>query len=332
MARRRDQFGPFPVPPDSFFGMGDNRDNSLDCRYWGAIPRGNIFGRPVGALLVLRGGAELAHLEGPDRQDPPARWTSRSTSSRGRDGTGCSRWCANAADGAAGRRRGRPLPRAGAIRSWRAVIFALFARTFLFQAFAVPSPSMEKNVLAGDRLLVNKFVYAPLDGAARRASCRPRPCGGATSSSSASRRTPRATSSSASSGFPARPSRSATSAVFVDGRPLREPYVFHADDRVWPDDPDVPEERRRRDQLAPMRVPDGAYFVMGDNRDDSSDSRAGGRSRERTSWAARSSSTGRSPPARARRAAALRRRSATSSRARGGTGRFFRCDSRADTG
>jgi signal peptidase I len=47
MARRRDQFGPFAVAANSFFGMGDNRDNSLDSRYWGAIPRANIFGRPV---------------------------------------------------------------------------------------------------------------------------------------------------------------------------------------------------------------------------------------------------------------------------------------------
>ena len=42
-----------------------------------------------------------------------------------------------------------------------AVIFALFARTFLVQAFVVPSPSMEKTLLIGDHLLVNKFGNAP---------------------------------------------------------------------------------------------------------------------------------------------------------------------------
>jgi signal peptidase I len=42
-----------------------------------------------------------------------------------------------------------------------AVIFALFARTFLVQAFVVPSPSMEDTLLIGDHLLVNKFGNAP---------------------------------------------------------------------------------------------------------------------------------------------------------------------------
>jgi signal peptidase I len=35
------------IPPDSFFGMGDNRDVSYDSRYWGFIPRENIIGRPL---------------------------------------------------------------------------------------------------------------------------------------------------------------------------------------------------------------------------------------------------------------------------------------------
>jgi signal peptidase I len=41
----RDEFGPFQVPPRDYFGMGDNRDNSLDSRFWGPIPRENVFGR-----------------------------------------------------------------------------------------------------------------------------------------------------------------------------------------------------------------------------------------------------------------------------------------------
>ena len=81
------------------------------------------------------------------------------------------------------RRLGRLRERAEPVLA--AVVFALFARTFLFQAFVVPSPSMEKNVLTGDRLLVNKFVLRHAARPARRRSFPSARCGAATSSSSA---------------------------------------------------------------------------------------------------------------------------------------------------
>jgi len=55
--------GEIVVPPDNFFAMGDNRDNSLDSRYWGFVPRENIIGKPV--LIYWSYDATTDALAGP---------------------------------------------------------------------------------------------------------------------------------------------------------------------------------------------------------------------------------------------------------------------------
>jgi len=43
----RDNFGPYVVPPDKYFMMGDNRDNSHDSRWWGPVPEENVLGEAM---------------------------------------------------------------------------------------------------------------------------------------------------------------------------------------------------------------------------------------------------------------------------------------------
>jgi len=61
-ARKLTEDGALIVPEDSYFVLGDNRDDSYDSRYWGFVPRENIVGRPLVIYWsVRRDNAALAH-------------------------------------------------------------------------------------------------------------------------------------------------------------------------------------------------------------------------------------------------------------------------------
>ncbi|MGE5278251.1 MAG: signal peptidase I [Acidobacteriota bacterium] len=169
---------------------------------------------------------------------------------------------------------GEAAPAAGARRRslWRdyleailvSVVLALFVRTFLLQAYVVPTASMEDNILVGDHLVVNKFLYAPSRGPLERILPQRRLRPGDVFVFK----------------FPDDPRRDFVKrvvalpgdvveirdkVVYVNHAPLAEPEVTHADRNVY--------AAGRRDQFGPIRVPEGQVFALGDNRDSSNDSR-----------------------------------------------------------
>ena len=154
-----------------------------------------------------------------------------------------------------------------------AVVFALFVRTFLVQAFVVPTPSMEKTVLAGDHVVVNKFVFGPRavgawDGWLPRRLVRrgdvivfkfPED--------------PRRDFVKRAVALPGDVVEIRDKVLSVNGQRESEPRASHSEARVWPDDRELPEALRRRDQVPSFRVPAQSFFALGDNRDNSYDSR-----------------------------------------------------------
>jgi signal peptidase I len=149
-----------------------------------------------------------------------------------------------------------------------AVVLTLFLRTFVIQAFRIPSESMLNTLLVGDFLFVNKFEYGPkipfthirLPGL----------------------REPRRGDVIVFQ-YPENPSvdfikrciatggqviEVRNKQVLVDGQALVEPYAVHCfPDTIPPGSPDI------RDNFPPFAVNAGEYFMMGDNRDNSKDSR-----------------------------------------------------------
>jgi signal peptidase I len=148
-----------------------------------------------------------------------------------------------------------------------ALALTMFLRAFVIQAFRIPSESMRDTLLVGDFLFVNKFEYGPkipfthirlpgLHGPRHRDVIVFQ--------------------------FPQDPSKDfikrciATGGqtievrdkqVSVDGKALKEPYAIHTDPRT------MPSGYENRDNFGPLTVEPGKLFMMGDNRDNSNDSR-----------------------------------------------------------
>lgn len=148
-----------------------------------------------------------------------------------------------------------------------ALLLALFIRTFVVQAFKIPSGSMMNTLLIGDHILVNKFIYGvknPFNGNTWIPVEKPE------------------RGDVVVFKYPMNPSQDyikrvvgvagdtieiKNKTVYVNGEPQVENYTIHLDRNI------LPGNVQPRDNMGPITVPPNSLFVMGDNRDNSYDSR-----------------------------------------------------------
>jgi signal peptidase I len=151
-----------------------------------------------------------------------------------------------------------------------AVILALFVRTWVVQAFKIPTGSMENNLLIGDHLLVNKFVFGPTASSIDRAVLPIRNIRRGDVVVFKYPDEPERDFIKRVIGLPGETVELRAKKVYIDGHSLDEPYVHFlqpASEAQEVTSFDV------RERYGPVKVPDDQYFVMGDNRDNSQDSR-----------------------------------------------------------
>jgi signal peptidase I len=152
-----------------------------------------------------------------------------------------------------------------------AVVLALFVRTWVVQAFKIPTGSMENNLLIGDHLVVNKFVFAPTGGALERAVLPVTSVRRGDIVVFKYPEDPERDFIKRIIGLPGESIEVRQKVVHVDGRPLTEPYVHFL--RPVGSGAHEATSFDVRDNYGPVTVPAGHVFVMGDNRDNSQDSR-----------------------------------------------------------
>lgn len=148
-----------------------------------------------------------------------------------------------------------------------AIVLAALIRTCVIQSFKIPSGSMEDTLLIGDCLLVNKFAYGitvPFTDLRLPGVRDPR------RGEVAVFRYPEDRSKDFIKrviGLPGDTIEVRDKRVYVNGTPYQHPHEMHKEAST------LPRELNQRDNFGPVRVPANAYFMMGDNRDRSYDSR-----------------------------------------------------------
>jgi len=141
------------------------------------------------------------------------------------------------------------------------------------QAFKIPTGSMEENLLIGDHLLVNKFVFGPTASRLERAVL---PIGTLKRGDVVVFKYPVEPERDFIKrvvGLPGETIEVKEKKVYINGKPFEEPYVHFLAPPTAQSELHEVTSFDVRERYGPVTVPPNQYFVMGDNRDNSQDSR-----------------------------------------------------------
>jgi signal peptidase I len=155
-----------------------------------------------------------------------------------------------------------------------AVLFLGFTNSFVIKTFFIPSGSMEETLLVGDHLFVNRYIFG---GAPTAFEQKLLPLRAPRRGDIVIFRSPKQPTVDLVKRLVALPGdtvQAIDKQLYVNNQRVEDStYVVHKDPHTFSDRPGVDLERRQRDNFGPLTVPEDYYFCLGDNRDQSYDSR-----------------------------------------------------------